>query len=535
VIRRLRSGLRSRFTLRRIALALVLVVAFGGLLALIQNDSSESAPIDHAASLVPANVLAYVHVSVRPDSKQWRNANRLAKGFPRLVEARDRFLRSLTARGGRLDPEREVYPWLDDEAALALLAGKGGKARSLILLEVSDRDLATAFLSRAVGRVRESAYRRTPIRTYGTLATAFLGDFLAIGQLDNVRAAIDVRQGRLASLARNLPFNRARAALPNRDRLLFGYATPEGLRRVLETQPGVLGQIARLANVPDLLGAAVTARADKHGVTLEYAGTLQPENGRVSTQLERPYVPQLQSVVPEDAIAFMDMHGADRLFEAIAKIGGGTRLRLPKSLIGLSSEISATGGRPFRRALRPLLGKEAALFLSPSGQAPLLTLVVHNVKSAEAATMIERLQPLIAKLLERPAEGQIPIFQPREIAGVNAVTLTITPSVELTFAVFDGNAVVSTGPEGIRALKSRRSKIANNSFFETGTKDRLDRVTSVLFLDLEQFFAIGEQAGLRGAPSFRAFRSALSRVSAISAVTSGTPSTKTATIFIEVP
>ena len=535
MIERLRSALRSRFTFRRIVLAVALVVAFGGILALIEDNGGESVPVDHAVTVVPADALAYVHVSVRPESEQWRNAARLAKGFPSLVEARNRFLRSLTARGGELNLEREVYPWVDDEAALALLPGKGGKARSLILLEVSDRDLANAFLERSVGRVRSSTYRGVPMRTYGSLATAFLGDFLAIGQPDNVRAAIDVRQGRRGALGRDVSFNRSRAALQKRDRLFFGYATPDGLRRVLESQPGVLGQIAHLANVPELVGAAATVRAEDRGATLEYAAALRPARQQGATNADRPYVPQLQNVVPADAVGFFDMRGADRLFDAIAKIGGGSRLRLPGSLEGLSSEVSGAGRAPFRRALQPLLGKEASLFLFPAGESPLLTLVVNNVQSAEAATMIERLQPLIAKLLERPAEGQIPIFQPRQIAGVDAVTLTITPSVELTFAVFDGHAVISTDPEGIRLLKSGRSKLADNPFFERGTKDRLDRVTSVLFLDLEQFFAIGEQAGLRGAASFRAFKSALSRVSAISAVTSSTPSTKTATIFIEVP
>ena len=149
--------------------------------------------------------------------------------------------------------------------------------------------------------------------------------------------------------------------------------------------------------------------------------------------------------------------------------------------------------------------------------------------------MIEELQPLIARLVERPASGQVPFFQPTRVGDRDAVTLTLSPSVELTFAVLGGRAVISTAPAGLRRLQSRRSRIADNEFFRAGTEDRLDRVTSVLFLDLEQFFALGEQAGLRESPSFRAFRSALSRVSTVSAVTSSTRAGKTATIFIEVP
>jgi hypothetical protein len=137
--------------------------------------------------------------------------------------------------------------------------------------------------------------------------------------------------------------------------------------------------------------------------------------------------------------------------------------------------------------------------------------------------------------LKRPAEGQVPIFQPKRIGGLDAITLTISPSVELTFSVFRGRAVISTAPAGIRKLARGRSQIADNEFFRAGTEGRLERVTSVLFLDLEQFFALGEQAGLRESPSFRAFRSALERVSTVSAVTSSTRAGKMATIFIEVP
>lgn len=528
---RLTSGLRARFTLRRFALAAGLIAVFLAILAIADQGDGNGAPADHAASLVPEQALAYAHVSVKPDSQQWRQAAQLARGFPQLVETRDRFLRSLTARGGSINLEREVYPWVDDEAALALLAGSGGKARSLILLEVSDRELANAFLTRAVGRTRRSTYHGVAIRTYGRLATAFVGDFLAIGEPAIVRAAIDVQQGRVRALDDTAPFTRSRATLPDKDRLFFGYGTREGVRRVLRTQPGIFGRLAQLADDRDLLGASVAARTSEHGVFLDYAAALRPVSAQALA--EKPFAPQLHRVVPSDAVAFLDMRGADRLVETISKIAGGTRL--PESLGGLGSELSRSRRAKLRRALRPLLGRETALYLSPSGRSPLLTMVVDDVNGDEAATMIEQLQPLIARILERPAEGQVPIFQPTRIGDHDAVTLTITPSVELTFAVIGGRAVISTAPAGIRQVTSARSPIADNELFRAGTGDRLESVTSVLFLDLEQFFAIGEQAGLTQSPSFRAFRSALGRVSTVSAVTSSTRAGKTATIFIEVP
>jgi hypothetical protein len=480
---------------------------------------------------VPEEALAYAHVTVDPDSEQWRDAARLARGFPQVVGARDRFLRNLTARGGNLDLEREVYPWIDDEAAVALLPD-GREASSLILLEVSDRELADAFLSRAVGRTRRGEYRGVEIRTYGRLATAYLSEFLAIGRPANIRAAIDTALLPRGGLEYSEPFRRSRSALPDHNRLLFGYGTREGLRRVLETQPGVFGRLARLADDPDLLGASAVVRAEDRGVRIDYAGALRTQRPADRVQENRPFTPDLHQLVPGDAVAFLDMRGADRLLETIADVGG---TRLPRTLGDLGSELSGKRGAEIRSAVQPLLGKEAALYLSPSGRAPLLTLVVDDVRSDEVATMIEELQPLIARILRRPAAGQVPIFQPTRIGEHDAITLTVSPSVELTFAVIDGRALLSTAPAGIRKLTQARAPIADNERFQTGTSGRLDRVTSVLFLDLEQFFALGEQAGLQESPSFRAFRSALERVSTVSAVTSSTAAGKTATIFIEVP
>ena len=50
----------------------------------------------------------------------------------------------------------------------------------------------------------------------------------------------------------------------------------------------------------------------------------------------------------------------------------------------------------------------------------------------------------------------MPTLEPRRIAGVEAVTLRVSPSLELTYAAFDDKLVVSTSPEGVRRLRARR-------------------------------------------------------------------------------
>jgi hypothetical protein len=528
----LRAALRARFTAGRIAFAAGLIVGFLAVVALVQSNGDNGAQTDHAADLVPANALAYVHATVDPDSDQWKNAAGLIGRLPRLAQLRDRTLRGLTARGAKLDLERQVYPWLGDEAALALLAGKSGQARSLILLEVSDALLARDFLARAVGRLRKASYRGVAIEFYGNLATSFLGKFLAIGRVENIRAAIDAWQGRINSLAATPGLERARSGLPDGKRLIYAYAPRDGIKHVLGAQPGPLGRLAKLIEEPALEGAAVALRPEKNGVRVDFVSTLKRK--KIGDVRARAFAPKLPAVVPSDAIAYFGELGADRIFERIGTFAGSNALSLPAPLRRLGEDLAGKQGARLRRAARPLLQEEAGLYVSPSDAAPLITLVVNAVDRAEAGQLIERFQPLLSRLIQRPSEGQVPTFQPRRIDGLDAATLAISPSLSLTYSIFGGRAVLSTSPDGIREVKAGSSSIRDNPLFDKKLLENPGTVSSLLFLDLEQLLALGEQAGLGKTSSYRAFKADFSNVDAVTAVTQNMPASRQATIFIEV-
>ena len=65
-MRRLRSGLRARLTPGRLLLAALLVGGAAGARRRCWRATSRGAPQDHAAALVPARPLAYVHANVEP-------------------------------------------------------------------------------------------------------------------------------------------------------------------------------------------------------------------------------------------------------------------------------------------------------------------------------------------------------------------------------------------------------------------------------------------------------------------------------------
>jgi hypothetical protein len=143
---------------------------------------------------------------------------------------------------------------------------------------------------------------------------------------------------------------------------------------------------------------------------------------------------------------------------------------------------------------------------------------------------------VISRLLESPAGGQVPAIIPRRIAGVDATTLSLSQTLTLTYAAFDGKLVVSTSPAGIRQLRGRGDSLSDNaSFASGGLRARLDRASSVVFLDLRRLTALVERTGLAATPGYRAIESEIARIGAVSGVTQSERSSQTAQIFVEVP
>jgi hypothetical protein len=542
-MRRLRSGIAVRATLGRAVLAALLVAIFLVVVGVAEKGGGQTTGRpDHTARLVPTDALLYVHGDVDRGSSQWSYATALGKRLRFLAQLRERLLGNLTKGRAQVDPEREIYPWLGKEAAIAFMPDRGGTARSLILLEVADRDLAESFLARVVGPERTVVYDGTGIRIHGALATAFLGNFLAIGRLQNVRAAIDVRAHRLKSLDATPAFLRARAKLPGGARLLYAYASPRGLRQVIEPRPGLIGWLGRLMDERRLEAAAASLLAEKHGLRVHFAsvssegGTDASKGGGPSAGAAegRPYHPVLQAIVPSRAAAYIDTQGAARLLSGARQLGQAS-LPFPAELLRPLRSALATGGGALTAALGSLLQRETALVVTRSRDIPVLSLVITGVDETEATSLLLRVQPLLTKLLaKQPVFGAIPTFEPRQIAGLDAATLRLTPALQLTFAVYAGRLIISTRPEGVRAFATSHQPIGRNPTFVSGTEGRPPTVTSLIFLDLRQLLALGENAGLGRSAEFQVFKADLSNVKALSAVTSSEKTSRSAEIFVQV-
>ena len=520
------SALRSRLTLDRLALLIVLVGAVLLVASLVRGSDAGEAP-DRAARLVPSDALLYVHAQVEP-GRQWDRADEIVRRLPALRRLRDRALDNVSRGRRPLDFETQVRPWIGDEAAVALLPN-GRRATSLILVSVADRPLARRFLAGAGDPTGRQVRRGTVILRYGDLAASFVGEFLAVGSLANVRAAIDARSR--DALDEQALFRRAVDKLEVEDPIAYAYAPARGVAQVLREQDGLLRQVRSLVDVPGLEAAAAAVRAEGNGVRLDLA-TLT-DGGAPAPRFE----PTLTEEVPSGTIAFVGAAGLGGLLETLERLSGQDTAALPGLLGRFRRQLGPEDERAIGRAVRPLQGRESALFVTPPVNLPVVTLVVSGTSSVEAGDVLVALQPVLSRLLESPSGGQVAAIVPRRIAGVDATTLSLSPTLALTYAAFDNKLVVSTSPVGIRQLRSRRgdSLADNASFFPGGLREFLDRASSVVFLDLRRLSALVERAGLAATPAYRAIESDIARIGAVSGVTASERSSQTAQIFVEVP
>lgn len=284
-------------------------------------------PPDAAAELVPADALAYVHVSTDGRRDGVRRAVALATRFPAFATLRTGLLARLTAPGcglGAAGPHGR-------EAAVAVLA-----TGSLVLLDTGH------------------AGAPGPLRACGSVSAQRLGRFLVVGPTTAVAAARAVARGHGRALADVALYRNARDGLPA-DRFADGFLTAAGLRGVIGARGGLGGLASTLLDEPGLqaLGLAAEARAPGARLTVRRLTT----GGRAPAS----HGVGLLGHAPAGALAALDtgdLNGALTRFGAL--VGG------------------LDPGE--QRALTGALRGEVALWLTPEAPpaAPTLTMIAEH-------------------------------------------------------------------------------------------------------------------------------------------------------------
>ncbi len=515
--------------------AVVLAVALSG--------GGENAFATGAASIVPADTLAYINLSTdssRPAVKQELALLKRFPSYPLASAALLTRLASIVGGGKSVNFATDVKPWLGNEVAVAFLNTTSSAAGSLIALAVTDQSRARALLLRS-GATSNGTYRGVQLYHYRTgTELAFVRDYLTLGQAASVRAAIDVSTGASPSLATNPAYVRASAGEPA-GRVLDAYASAAGVQRILVSRGGALGGLGVLLYQPALDGTAISVTPTVGGAQVLIHSALNPSLKRLSGPPTPSFRPTLQNVAPSGSTLFLDTDGLDKaapvVFRAAAAAGIGGRVG--PLLHRLGDALAAEGVSP--RTLVSIFSGETAVAVVPGGAGPArppgLIIVSRTKDEAQTKATLATMEVPLAQLFPAPSSGpgQAPEFNDVQIDGVTAHELSLTPGLQLDYAVFDGLVVVSTSRDGIGAVIAHQRAIAAARQFRTTLATRPRLVSSLLFLDFSQLLSLGEQTGLTPSARVRALTPDLEKIRGVGMDSTSGEADTTAELSLQIP
>jgi hypothetical protein len=500
------TATKRKYLVRRLVASTVVAVLLAvGLARAFSGGSSTPAP-DKAAAMVPSDALVYLNLGTSKGSSEWRRTAAAMSQLPIAGQLRDALLTQATTDAlGNLSLDRDIRPWLGNEAAYAQLPGRGA---SVLLFRVRDQRLALSSIGRAGSR--SGSYDGTPLHDVGGgSVAAFTGGWALIGKADAVRRGLDTRAKPAGSLAQDKTYAGLVGGLP-KDRVGNAWLSQTWLKTHLAGPAAILAGAAR---VPAIQSAAVGFGDDGKLMRLAFRGSAAP--GPVpgpGCTGESSQSDALFSKAPAHPALFVGMGGAECVIRDL--------MASPTSAIGKAlSSFSAQAGKSgvnVDKDLLPLLGGDSGLSVTPG---PTITLEAGDVPAQESLNVLGRLQPALIKLLNPEADGSTPGFSAQNVDGVNALTASLTPGLQLSYAAFDGDLVLSTALSGVGDAK-KGDHLAQTKDFKTVLGSRPKATSAVVFLDLQKLLALADQAGLGSNPTYAAVRDDLKKIGAAGAVLS---------------
>jgi hypothetical protein len=531
-----RLGGRRAGLIRLLIAVAGLVVVVVVIVLIASGGGASSPPATGAASVVPAQALAYVDVSLDPRRSGVAQARRLGARLPGLPG----LARELEGRLGALTGQSAgafaagARRWLGGEAALALLPAAGDRADSLLVFLVKSRSAADSFLSG--GSSPDGTFDGASLHRFSSGAeAAVLGRYLVLGSPAGVRSAAQARSGTTPSLARSEAYGRAQAGLPS-DRVLDLYAPAGGLMRLLADRGGFLGALGALLDLPGLNAVSLAVSAAPKGARLQLHSVFTSSAARNRSRI-RTITPSLADDLPAGTAMLLDLPDlpgpAPRLLAAAVKAGIGGRVQT--LLARLGSALRAEGVNV--SALVALFDHEAAVAVTGPPSRPALLILARTGHPAAARVELAAAAPAIASLFSPSASGPgtAPLFGGRHVDGVDIHTLVLGTGLQLDYAVIDRLVAVSTGVQAIVSAARHPRTLASSSGYRAVLGGASEPTTSLVFLDLSRLIGLGEQTGLLRGASFDRLAPDLARIRAIGIRSTGGRQDSTAELSLTIP
>jgi hypothetical protein len=542
-------SLRAR---RRIAIAAGLIVAVAAFLLLAvpalpcqAPGGDRCPPPDDAIALVPGDTWLYLHVDTDPGSEQYERATALAA---RLKTISDQLIARLPgAAGTGIDYAQDVRPWLGGEAAVALVPAGGDDVEQALLLEAEDEDGAERFADLLTGKSTKSKdYREVPVTTRGDLSTAVVRGFLVIGPQSAVHRVIDTELG-ARSLDDSPPAAEVDDELPD-DSLVQAYVSEQGAEELFRAG-APLGSFEAFVNSDATRGAGLAVVVSDDTVEVETQSMLDAERLKNSPGFFEAFPhfePSLADELSSGALAYLGLGDPEDSIKALLAQASAEAPGLVAGFEDFSKRVEEEGKVKLQSEVLPLLGGEAALGIEPppqgaqggggggdeeavqpqppegiepGGPAPLppepgelsfagvpyVGFVADDVDEERARKALADLQVPIADAINPEGGTQAPVFEGEDIEGVQARSLRISRTVNLTYALFDGRLVVATDPAGVKQVRAGGDSLSDSDAFERATDDFPDDLAAILYLNLGDLIALAEQQGLGADPAYALF------------------------------
>lgn len=520
-IRELWFGRSLSFRRRAVA-----VLAILGIYALIRfvplpglpcelSPAKECVPDDGSIAFVPADAYAYAHLSLDPDSSQVEQAEELAAKLPHAQGILEGAYRA-AAPESPLTVGADILPWIEDEAAGAIVPDEGGAPLRLGVFEIGDQRGAEQFLASVGGTTPVAQqYRGTEVASYSDgLASAESDGFLLLGDPGAVRAAIDADRGGNGSLEDSEEAERVRDALPEQ-RLADAYVSEEGISQLLAGAGGLSPQLDTFTDYGSSVGITAAAVAEGDGLRIDLHSRLDPEQARAEPGFFAafpPFDPELARYFAPSTLAVLQIGPPSKTIRGLLEQADAAFPGIAGAFDRINEQLAESGGVDIENGVLPLLGGEAAIGATPATPVPYVTAVFADVDEERARETVARLAvPLIAGL-DPASTGQAPVFSERRVEGVTVNTLRLSQTLVPSYAVFDEHLVVSTDPRGVAEAIEGGDDLASEPGYETVTNGGEGDVSALVFLNLEGLVNLAEPLGL--AEIVDDFRADLARLNA---------------------
>ena len=472
-------------------LRLLLTLAVAALVAAGCGSSSSSSGSD-TAKLAPATSFLYAEANIDPTGSQEAGARSILSDLPGSGPPEERLNQLLekasqSSKTSKVDYEKDVRPWLGDQAAIFAAPEKGGGSGTAWAAVVATTDESKAQDTIDKGKEagdKEQSYNGTNYVVSGDTAMAVIDGFFVAGSEAGMKAAIDASKS--DSLADSSRYKDATKDATE-DRIALVYEDFGGLVQALAKTSGQsLGPAAPF--IGSIFGdkpVVATISAEQQALVIN--GSLIP--GSAGLNLFGRSTPLLGEV---PANSWLALGQAD--FGSVVKTLIGTFAGLVGGEDALNQQLKSSTGLDLNQDILSWIG-DVALFVSGDSKDSIGGGAIIQSKDPAAS---KRTLTKLAALAAAGGGGQV---SAAEVSGAKGYKLT-TDSAPKPIYILQANdrVAITYGEEAAtEVFAGGTGDLASNASYKDATDKLGGAYAPSLYVDVPPILSLAESFGAGGA------------------------------------